>query len=147
MEVLKYILEFLGPVLVAAITIIPSIRRNRKKTEKDIRNMVEEIKEDNKKTNEKVDALSKQLSDHIRENEDDNAKQIRTRILRAYDDLCEGKLMSESHFEDILDDIDYYEEYVSKHSDFKNNRGEAAMSYIREVYHREKETGGFLKHK
>ena len=141
------IFEFLGPIIVAAITIIPTIIGNRKKTEKSIRGMVAEIKEENKKTNDKVDALGKQLSEHIRENEDDNAKHIRTRILRAYDDLCEGKLMSESHFEDILDDIDYYEEYVSKHSDFKNNRGEAAMDYIREVYHKEKETGGFLKHK
>lgn len=141
------VFEFLGPIIVAAITIIPTIINNRKKTEKNIRGMVEEIKEENKKTNDKVDALSKQLAEHIRENEDDNAKQIRTRILRAYDDLCEGKLMSESHFEDILDDIDYYEEYVSKHSDFKNNRGEAAMNYIREIYHREKEAGGFLKHK
>ena len=139
--------EFLGPIIVAAITIIPTIIGNRKKTEKSIRGMVEEIKEDNKKTNEKVDALGKQLTEHIRENEDDSAKQIRTRILRAYDDLCEGKLMSESHFEDILDDIDYYEEYVLKHPDFKNNRGEAAMSYIREIYRREKEAGGFLKHK
>ncbi len=141
------IFEFLGPIIVAAITIIPTIIGNRKKTEKSIRGMVEEIKEDNKKTNEKVDALGKQLTEHIRENEDDSAKQIRTRILRAYDDLCEGKLMSESHFEDILDDIDYYEEYVLKHPDFKNNRGEAAMSYIREIYRREKEAGGFLKHK
>lgn len=141
------IFEFLGPIIVAAITIIPTIINNRKKTEKSIRGMVEEIKEDNKKTNEKVDALGKQLTEHIRENEDDSAKQIRTRILRAYDDLCEGKLMSESHFEDILDDIDYYEEYVLKHPDFKNNRGEAAMSYIREIYRREKEAGGFLKHK
>ena len=129
MEVLKYILEFLGPVLVAAITIIPSIRSNRKKTD------------------EKIDALSKQLADHIRENEDDNAKQVRTHILRFYDELCEDKVCSESRFEDILDDIDYYEEYVAKHPDFKNNRGEAAMAYIRERYHVEKENGGFLKHK
>ena len=146
MEVLKLILEFLGPVIVAAVTIIPAIISNRKKTQESIRSMVDEIKEDNKETNKKVDALSEQLAAHIKENEDDNAKQIRTRILRAYDDLCEGKLMSESHFEDILDDIDYYEEYVLKHPDFKNNKGEAAMAYLRERYHYEKEHGGFLKH-
>lgn len=146
MEVLKLVFEFLGPVLVAAVTIIPTIINNRKKTENSIREMVDEIKEDNQKTNDKVDALSQQLDKHIRENEDDNAKQIRARILRAYDDLCGGKLMSESHFEDILQDIDYYEEYVSMHPDFKNNRGEAAMNYIRDRYRKEKESGGFLKH-
>ena len=144
MEVLKLVFEFLGPVLVAAVTIIPTIINNRKKTENSIREMVDEIKEDNQKTNDKVDALSQQLDKHIRENEDDNAKQIRARILRAYDDLCGGKLMSESHFEDILQDIDYYEEYVSMHPDFKNNRTKMSASYIIASYQEHLEKHDFL---
>lgn len=146
MEVLKLVFEFLGPVLVAAVTIIPTIINNRKKTETNIRAMVDEIKEDNQRINDKVDALSNQFAEHVREDEDNNAKQVRIRILRFYDELCEGKLRSENHYEDILDDIDYYEQYVIKHPTFKNNRGEAAMSYIRECYHTVKENGGFLKH-
>lgn len=146
MEVWKLILEFLGPVLVAAVTIIPTIINNRKKTENSIRAMVDEIKEENNKIDQKVDALSTQFAKHVREDEDNNAKQVRIRILRFYDELCEGKPRSENHFDDILDDIDYYEQYVVKHPTFKNNRGEAAMNYIRDRYRIEKEAGGFLKH-
>ena len=146
MEAWKLILVFLGPVLVAAVTIIPTIINNRKKTESSIRAMVDEIKEENNKIDQKVDALSTQFAKHVREDEDNNAKQVRIRILRFYDELCEGKPRSENHFDDILDDIDYYEQYVVKHPTFKNNRGEAAMNYIRERYRIEKEAGGFLKH-
>ena len=146
MEAWKLILEFLGPVLVAAVTIILTIINNRKKTESSIRAMVDEIKEETNKIDQKVDALSTQFAKHVREDEDNNAKQVRIRILRFYDELCEGKPRSENHFDDILDDIDYYEQYVVKHPTFKNNRGEAAMNYIRERYRIEKEAGGFLKH-
>ena len=106
-----------------------------------------ELKSDSAETNAKVDALSKQFLDHMRENEDDYAKQARARILDFYDDICEGKRHSETHFEDVLDDIDYYENYTEEHKDFKNSRGHAAMKHIRDVYHMVKEKGGFLIHR
>ena len=128
MEVLKLIFEFLGPVLVAAITIIPSIRSNRKKTD------------------EKIDELSRQLANHIKEDEQNSIRQARTRILRFYDEECEKRRHSQNHWEDIIDDVDTYENYVAENPDFKNNRGEAAMSYIKESYRDKKESGEFLKH-
>ena len=105
-----------------------------------------ELRSDTEETNAKVDALSEQFRDHMRENEDDNAKQARARILDFYDDICEGKRHSETHFEDILDDIDFYEEYTENHKDFKNSRGHAAMNYIRAIYSKVKDKGGFLVH-
>jgi len=128
LEVLKLIFEFLGPVLVAAITIIPSIRSNRKKTD------------------DKIDALTKKLDDHIKEDEQNSIRQARTRILRFYDEECEGRKHSQNHWEDIIDDVDTYENYTADHPDFKNNRGEAAMSYIKEGYRANKEADSFLKH-
>ena len=128
MEVLELILKFLGPVIVAAITIIPSIRSNRKKTD------------------DKIDALTKKLEDHIKEDEQNSIRQARTRILRFYDEECEGRKHSQNHWEDIIDDVDTYENYVVDNPDFKNNRGEAAMSYIKESYRINKESGGFLQH-
>ena len=128
MEVLKLVLEFLGPVLIAAITIIPSIRSNRKKTD------------------DKIDALTKKLDDHIKEDEQNSIRQARTRILRFYDEECEGRKHSQNHWEDIIDDVDTYENYTADHPDFKNNRGEAAMSYIKESYRENKEAGCFLRH-
>ena len=105
-----------------------------------------ELRADSAETNAKVDALSQQLMNHMRENEDDNAKQARARILDFYDDICEGKRHSETHFEDVLDDIDFYERYTEDHKDFKNSRGHAAMNYIRSIYSKVKEKGGFLVH-
>lgn len=146
------------PFLVAIVTIIPTIISNRKKTQESIEAMQKkttesiekmqtEMEKNNKEVNGKVDVVAKQLTAHIRENEDDNAKQTRARILDFYDEVCEGKIHSESHFEDILDDIDDYEKYTEEHKDFKNSRGKAAMQYIRDVYHKVKEKGGFLVHK
>ena len=121
------VLRELAPIIIAVITIIPTIRSNRKKTQ------------------ESIDQVQKTLEAHIREDEDDKARTRRYRILRFYDEMCSGAQHSESHFEDILDDIDKYELYCATHKDFRNNRGTVAMKYITETYYRLKASGGFLK--
>lgn len=124
----KYIdvLTACAPILVALVGIIPTIISNRKKTQATI---------------EKVqDTLDK----HIKADGDERARNQRYRILRFYDELCEGRRHSESHFEDILDDCSEYRKYAATHPDFKNNRGEIAMEEIQETYRRVKHDGGFL---
>lgn len=117
------------PILVALVGIIPTIISNRKKTE------------------ESIQSLQATLDRHIREDEDQTAQNRRYRILRFYDELCEHKRHSESHFEDIMDDIGEYKVYCGKHKDdFRNGRGEAAMEYIEETYKRLKASGDFLVH-
>ncbi len=133
-------IQVLAPIIVALVGIIPTIIANRKKTEASLAAL-----------GEKVDGLDKKLDKHIQENEFDNAKQVRVRILRFYDELCRamsrGEMpCSESHFEDILDDVSYYKRFVINHPDFKNSRGEVAMEYIEKTYHEMKTTGGFLVH-
>lgn len=122
------LLQACAPILVAIVTIIPTIINNRKKTEKSI------------------ETLQKTLDDHIKEDEDDKARQARLRILRFNDELCAHILHSESYFEDILDDIDAYEKYCGAHPDFKNSRGKAAMEHVKSVYKKIKNKGGFLSH-
>ena len=129
------ILEACVPILVALVGIIPTIISNRKKTEDAI-----------KKTTDSVAAVQKALADHIREDEDEKARAQRYRILRFYDELCEGKNHSESHFEDVIDDIDDYEAYCRQHPEFRNNRGEIAMNHIKAVFDKVKAKGGFLTH-
>ena len=129
----------LTSIAVAAIGIIPTIVSNRKKTQ-------ESIKESNTQTSASISEIKKTLDSHIAENEATEARNRRYRILRFYDEICEGRRHSESHFEDILDDIDDYEKYCSDHPDFKNNRGEIAMRNIRLTYERIKTNGGFLAH-
>ena len=117
------------PILVALVGIIPTIVSNRKKTQ------------------ESIDSLKKSLDAHIKEDEDQTARNKRYRILRFYDELCEKQRHSESHFEDILEDIGDYKLYCAKHKDdFKNGRGEAAMEYIEATYKKLKASGDFLAH-
>ena len=129
------ILKACAPILVALVGIIPTIRSNRKKTQESIDQMKGSIT-----------TLQETLDKHIKEDEDDKARAQRYRILQFYDELCEEKKHSESHFEDILDDIDSYEAYCDKHPEFKNNRGKAAMQYITDTYYKVKSKGGFLIH-
>ena len=121
------LLQACAPIFVALVGIIPTIISNRKKTQADI------------------EKLQTTLNGHIREDENEKARNQRYRILRFYDEICEGRKHSESHFEDILDDISNYEKYCAKHPDFRNSRGAIAMKEIEETYKLVKKTGGFLQ--
>lgn len=134
---LAAIISALSSVLVALIAIIPSINNNRKATQKSLDAAI-------KSTDQRIEKIQSTLDKHIREDEDEGARNRRYRILRFYDEMCEGRKHSESHFEDILEDIDEYERYCEKHRDFKNNRGTLAMRYISESYNKIKTKGGFL---
>ena len=134
------ILKAWAPVFAALVTIIPTVISNRKKTQAS-------IKAGNDETKQQLAKMQTTLDNHIREDEDEKARTQRYRILRFYDEMCEGRQQSESHFEDILDDIDAYEKYCSMHPNFKNCRGHAAMQGIKEKYAELKSNGGFLTHK
>ena len=120
------VLQACVPILVALVGIIPTIISNTKETNKAIK------------------AVQNTLDNHVKENEDEKARNQRYRILRFYDEICEGRRHSESHFEDILDDCSNYSQYSKSHPDFKNNRGEIAMKEIEETYKSIKRKGGFL---
>ena len=139
MNFLTALITAAAPILIELIAIIPTIISNGRKT----RESVEEIKRD---TSEQISLLQSTLETHIREDEDDNARNRRYRILRFYDEMCEHRKHSESHFEDILDDIDAYEQYCADHPDYHNNRGHLAMQYIKTSYAKIKAEGGFLNH-
>jgi len=133
------VLTACAPVMVALVGIIPTVISNRKKTQKS-------IEESNENMKRSVDKLQGTIDAHIREDEDDRARTKRYRILRFFDEMCEGRRHSESHYEDILDDIDDYEQYCATHPGFRNSRGQAAMAAIKGQYAKIKAGGGFLVH-
>ena len=139
MEQFVGILTACAPVLVALVGIIPTVISNRKKTQ-------ETLEQNRKETKEQLDRVQRTLDNHIKEDEDDKARNQRYRILRFYDEMCEHRQHSESHFEDILDDIDSYEQYCNRHPDFRNSRGHIAMKNIQSTYDKLKTTNGFLTH-
>ena len=139
LEWLANLLTACAPILVALVGIIPTVISNRKKTQ-------ESIKASNKAMEKRMDKMQATLDNHIHEDEDERARNQRYRILRFYDEMCEHRDHSESHFEDILDDIDDYEKYCLSHPEFRNNRGKVAMEYIKTMYGKIKSSGGFLTH-
>lgn len=146
--ILDWLLRLLtvcAPVLVALVGIIPTIISNRKKAQDSIKESNAEIQKDVAVVKADVDSIRATLVTHISEADDIRARNQRYRILRFYDEMCDHhRRFSESHFEDILDDIDAYEKYCELHPDFKNNRGHVAMQHIKEKYEHVKQTGGFL---
>lgn len=58
----------------------------------------------------------------------------RVRILRFGDELQEEKKPSKGRFDQALADINAYDEYCSKHSDFKNGVTEPTSTFIKEQY-------------
>jgi len=139
LETLIKILTVCSPMIVALIPIIPTIISNRRKTD-------QIIKATNESTRQQIAEVQSTLAAHIREDEDERARNQRYRILNFYDEMCEHQGHSESHFEDILDDIDDYERYCEAHPDFRNSRGKVAMAYIKDSYGKIKARGGFLTH-
>lgn len=139
MEWLTVLLGVVGNIIVAVVAIIPTIIANRKKTQ-------DSIKASNEATDKRIDKIQSSFDAHVVDYEAAKASSQRYRILRFYDEICEGRRHSESHFEDILDDIDHYEHYCDTHKDYHNGRGHVAMQYIRDTYAKVKANGGFLTH-
>ena len=121
------------------VTVIPTIIANRKKTQESIKQTTEAMEK-------RIDRLQTSYDAHVRDYEAAKASSQRYRVLRFYDEVCDNQRHSESHFEDILQDIDEYENYCKHHEDYKNNRGHVAMEYIKELYGKLKVSGGFLTH-
>lgn len=122
-EIIKDAFTFLGTIL----TVILTASKTRKEEKK------------------RIDKLETKVDEHIEDNQCTNAKQTRIRILRFYDEICEGKKHSENHYEDILEDIDYYEKFCTAHKDFRNNKGQIAMAGIKSTYAALKKENKFLK--
>ena len=122
------------------VTVIPTIIANRKKTQESIKQTTEGMEK-------RIDKLQTSYDAHVKDYEAAKASSQRYRILRFYDEVCEGRKHSESHFEDILQDIDEYENYCSHHEEYRNNRGHVAMACIKDEYARAKAVGDFLTHK
>ena len=80
-----------------------------------------------KNVSDKVDALEKKVDVN-------QAKTIRVRILRFGDELNEGRWHSKDSWDQCMDDIDSYEEYVDSHPKFKNGITVATVEHIKAEY-------------
>lgn len=83
---------------------------------------------------EKVDDLQKDLEKLKLDDELERVRQARQRILRFSDEILYAQRHSKEHFDEILEDIDLYEDYCREHEEYENNKAVLAITIIRDVY-------------
>lgn len=99
---------------------------------------LDEVKKEQEKTRSRLDA-------HIQADDERNADDRRTRILRFNNELIRNIPHTKEDFVDILADIDDYEAYCREHPFYKNNRAGHAIANIGRVYDERLIKHDFLK--
>lgn len=90
-------------------------------------------------------AIGRQLNGEVLDKIDENeAKNARYRILRFDDEIRHEKKHTEEHFNQILDDIDMYDEYCREHPKYPNSKAVLAIENIKKVYAKCKNEDSFL---
>lgn len=96
-------------------------------------------KEDVDKLTCEVDFIKKRL-------DEDRATDARIRVLQFSDEIRHPVLTrSKESYDQILQDIDDYEEYCEKSPGYKNSKAVAAIAFIREKYNQHLKDDSFLK--
>lgn len=85
---------------------------------------------------EKVDNLEKKVEKMDQEEQLQRAKDARTRVLRFGDELIHNVHHTKEHFDDVLRDITYYENYCDEHPKFENDQMHITAEHIKETYHK-----------
>lgn len=81
-----------------------------------------------------IEELSKKVDELDKTVNRNNAITCRIRILRFSDEMYNNCLHSKESFEQVLRDIDIYEQYCSNNPEFKNGKTVHAIKHIEDVY-------------
>ena len=105
---------------------------------------IEEIGDKIDSQGKQIQSLEESFEKKSKEDQEKEAKACRRRILRADDEIRVGIQHSKDFFEDVLRDIDSYEEYCDEHPHFKNRCAESAIKNVAETYETCKAQNSFL---
>lgn len=86
-------------------------------------------------------ALNTEILDKLNETEADN---VRYRIIRFDDEIRHKMDHTEEHFNQIIKDIDKYENYCRLHPGYENNKAKMAVQNIKETYEKCQNNNSFL---
>ena len=98
----------------------------------------------NKELVDKVDKLDEKVADIDETVQKQNAITCRVRILRFGDEVTHGDKHSRESFDQVLADIDTYEQYCAEHPGFKNNKTVITTKTIKDNYAERIEKNDFL---
>lgn len=100
---------------------------------------------------EKIDGLENEIKDMRTENDkrnaindERNATLNRTHILHFNDEILHKIDHTKEHFDQILEDIDDYEDYCQEHPLYENNKAVCAINNIKHTYEKCMERNSFL---
>lgn len=93
---------------------------------------------------ERIQTVMELLEKIRAENGENKATTYRYRILRFDDEIRHGTKHSKEHFDQIIEDVDEYEEYCSGHPEYRNNKAVMAIENIKRVYQNCANEGTFL---
>lgn len=101
---------------------------------------------------DEIDTNVKQLAELEQENYDrlkedmlqNQALVARVRILRASDEILHNMRHSKEWFDQLNDDISFYEKYCKEHPQFVNNKAMHAVANINKIYSKALEKNDFL---
>lgn len=105
---------------------------------------IEEIGTKLDEQSKQIDSLEEAFNQKNKEDAEKEAKAARRRILRADDEIRMGMKHSKDFFDDVLRDIDAYEEFCDEHPHFKNRCAESAIKNVAETYETCKAQNSFL---
>lgn len=94
--------------------------------------------------NELISNLDKKMDKLQCSSDQGMAYTWRYRILRFNDEIRHGEKHSKEHFDQIIEDIDKYEDYCRDHPKFPNNKVVFAIRNIKNVYQKCTDEGTFL---
>ena len=83
---------------------------------------------------DEVGSLKQELKDHKEKSEERHATLCRAHILRFGDEVLHGTPHSKEAYDNILLDIDSYEEYCVNHPGYKNNIAVQTIEHIKRKY-------------
>ena len=93
----------------------------------------------------KVDNLEKRDNEQDARRDEDAAKAARRRILRCSDEIRSKSIRhSEEFFNDVLDDITFYNHYCQEHPMFKNEKAVRAIALVEKTYDKCMDDNDFL---
>lgn len=91
-----------------------------------------------------IDTLNQKMDEMQLKSDRKYATDCRYRIIRFNDELLKQEKHTKEHFDQILTDIDEYEEYCRTDKDYKNNKAMLAIENIKNTYKKCAEESAFL---
>ena len=135
MDILSAVITFiLGGGFLSFLQFLIERKDKRKEELKELKKQLSDVE---KRLSDKIDAIETKADER-------NAVNARVRILRFADETMDGRKHSKDSYDQVMHDIDDYEEYCEIHPDFKNNQTIQTVGYLKKIYAERLEKHDFL---